>query len=209
MSKQFSKIRGKTDLFCVYHEENNEDFRDGQKGSTPMTTDRLSLMTCYSGWDDYQVSLTRTVARLTHEQLAWRPTREHRSVGELVQHIVEGRIGWIGHFLGEGSAEVKAWPPTPDVHEDAVELVKGLETSWQMIEDALTRWSTVDLTQTYPTTYKGKNYLLTRQWVIWHVLSHDTHHGGELTLMLGMQGIALPELGDEGGHLAERAPLAE
>jgi hypothetical protein len=27
--------------------------------------------------------------------------------------------------------------------------------------------------------------------------------------MLGLQGIAIPELGDEGGHLAERAPLAE
>jgi uncharacterized damage-inducible protein DinB len=59
------------------------------------------------------------------------------------------------------------------------------------------------------TLYKGKNYALTRQWIIWHVIAHDLHHGGELTLMLGMQGIALPELGDEGGHLSERAPLAE
>ena len=180
-----------------------------QKGSTTMTTERLSLMTCYSGWDTYQISLARTVARLTHEQLSWRPTQEHRSVGELVHHIIiEGRIAWIGDVLGEGSAEVKAWPTTPAVHEDAVELVKGLETSWQMIEDALTMWSTADLAQTYSITYNGKNHLITRQWVIWHVLSHDTHHGGELTLMLGMQGIALPELG-EGGHLAERAPLAE
>ncbi len=128
---------------------------------------------------------------------------------QLVQHIIiEGRIDWIGNVLGEGSAELKAWPTTPAVHEDAVELVKGLETSWQMIEDALTRWSTADLAQTYSVTYNGKNHIITRQWVIWHVLSHDTHHGGELTLMLGMQGIALPELG-EGGHLAERAPLAE
>ncbi len=59
------------------------------------------------------------------------------------------------------------------------------------------------------TLYKGKNYALTRQWITWHVIAHDLHHGGELTLMLGMQGIALPELGDEGGHLSERAPLAE
>lgn len=174
-----------------------------------MTAERLSLMTWYSGWDDYQISLERTVARLTQKQLAWRPLPETRSVGELVHHLIGGRIGWIGHFLDEGNAEVKAWPPTPTVHKHADELVRGLQTSWQLIEDALSRWSTADLAQTYPITYKEKNYLITRQWVVWHVLSHDIHHGGELTLMLGMQGIALPELGDEGGHLAERAPLAE
>lgn len=174
-----------------------------------MTTDGLSLMTYYSGWDNYQISLVRTVARLTQEQLAWQPTPEHRSVGELVQHIiVDGRIDWIGNVLGEGSAELKAWPTTPTAHEDAAELVKGLEASWQMIEDALTRWSTADLAQTYAVTYDEQTHLITRQWAIWHVLSHDTHHGGELALMLGMQGIALPELG-EGGHLAENAPLAE
>jgi hypothetical protein len=39
-------------------------------------------------------------------------------------------------------------------------------------------------------------------------LAHDLHHGGELALMLGMQGIAVPELGDLGGHLTV-SPLAE
>jgi uncharacterized damage-inducible protein DinB len=25
----------------------------------------------------------------------------------------------------------------------------------------------------------------TRQWMIWHVLEHEIHHGGELSLALG------------------------
>jgi len=25
----------------------------------------------------------------------------------------------------------------------------------------------------------------TRQWIIWHVLEHEIHHGGELSLALG------------------------
>ena len=79
-----------------------------------------------------------------------------------------------------------------------------------MIEDALNRWTSADLAQPYQLPpYKGKNYALTRQWIIWHIIAHDLHHGGELALTLGMQGISLPELGDEGGHLSERAPLAE
>jgi uncharacterized damage-inducible protein DinB len=56
---------------------------------------------------------------------------------------------------------------------------------------------------------QGKNYALMRQWIIWHVIAHDLHHGGELAFTLGKQGISLPELGEEGGHLSERAPLAE
>ena len=54
-----------------------------------------------------------------------------------------------------------------------------------MIEEALTRWDVADLAQTYQLPYQGKNYALTRQWIIWHVLEHEIHHGGELSLALG------------------------
>jgi len=30
----------------------------------------------------------------------------------------------------------------------------------------------------------------TRQWVIWHMLEHDLYHAGELSLTLGMYGLA-------------------
>ena len=28
-----------------------------------------------------------------------------------------------------------------------------------------------------------------RAWMVWHVLEHDLHHGGEISLTLGMHGI--------------------
>jgi hypothetical protein len=33
-----------------------------------------------------------------------------------------------------------------------------------------------------------------RKWVIWHLLEHDLHHGGELSFVLGMHGLAAPDL---------------
>lgn len=39
-------------------------------------------------------------------------------------------------------------------------------------------------------------------------MAHDLHHGGELALIRGTQGIAVPELGDLGGNLTV-APLTE
>ena len=77
-----------------------------------------------------------------------------------------------------------------------------------MIEQTLTHWTISDLTQTYQHTYWGKTYAISRQWTIWRILAHDLHHGGELGILLGMQGIGIPELGDLGGHLTE-PPLAE
>jgi len=34
----------------------------------------------------------------------------------------------------------------------------------------------------------------TRQWIIWHILEHDTYHGGGLFLTLGMDGRPTSEL---------------
>ncbi len=44
--------------------------------------------------------------------------------------------------------------------------------------------------------------------LMWRIMSHDLHHGGELAVTPGLQGIAIPELGDLGGHITE-PPLAE
>jgi uncharacterized damage-inducible protein DinB len=29
----------------------------------------------------------------------------------------------------------------------------------------------------------------TRGWVLWHILEHDLHHGGEISLTLGAHGL--------------------
>jgi len=29
----------------------------------------------------------------------------------------------------------------------------------------------------------------TREWIVWHVLEHEIHHGGELSLALGGYGL--------------------
>jgi uncharacterized damage-inducible protein DinB len=184
------------------------------KGEQLVNSNPETLIAVYKGWDDHQISLVRALAPLSREQLVWRPAPHLRSVGEIAGHIIAGRVHWLHRVLGAGSADfasqVAAWRPEETVEENPAALVRWLEATWQMIEDALQSWTVADLTQSYDLPpYQGKKYALTRQWILWRVLSHDLHHGGELSVMLGMQGIAIPELGDEGGHLAERAPLAE
>jgi uncharacterized damage-inducible protein DinB len=77
-----------------------------------------------------------------------------------------------------------------------------------MIEATLDQWTVADLATTYRHTWNGDTYAVSRQWTIWRILSHDIHHGGQLSLMLGMQGIEHFELGDLFGHIT-LPPLAD
>ena len=47
------------------------------------------------------------------------------------------------------------------------------------------------------------DYLVSRQWTVWRILSHDMHHGGQIAMMLAIQGIEAPELRTLGGHIVE------
>ena len=177
-----------------------------------MTTTAHSLLSVFDGWNTYQVSLVHAVKPLTPEQLAYRPATGLRSAGELASHIGLGRIDWFSRMGAPGSAglahQVEALASKEAIADDSAQLVYWLEASWRMVEGTLRQWTVDDLATTFIQPYWGKNYAVSRQWTIWRIMAHDLHHGGELAVMLGMQGIPIPDLGDLGGHL-NQPPLAE
>lgn len=167
-----------------------------------MTAHPLSLMTFYNGWATYQRRLVEMIAPLSSEQLAL-PAGSHQwTIGMVVQHMLGNRVWWFQLWMGQGSpalAPIMQWDPgdvvEPAPHK-AAELVAALEATWGMIDDALACWTPADLEHRFspPTVlseaeqrYWGE---LTRQWIIWRVLEHEIHHGGELSLALGGYGLA-------------------
>lgn len=177
----------------------------------------VSLRVVYGGWEGYQQSLVSAVAPLSLEHLRYRPTPSARSVGEIAAHIAFGRIDWFHRMGAPGAAELVEqaapwWQPwkeiDPAIADDPAEIVRWLEAGWGMIEANLTRWTVADLAVTYLQPYGGKTYSISRQWVIWRIMAHDIHHGGQLSVLLATLGIDLPELGHNGGHIVE-VPLAD
>ena len=182
-----------------------------------MTQEAPSLREIFSGWDGYQRSLTAAVAPLSPENLRYRPTAERRSVGEIAAHIAFGRLDWFQRMGAAGTAALVLqaapfWKPWGEINaaiaEDPTAIVHWLDATWAMIESNLTQWTTADLNWSYRQDYGGKTYAVSRQWVVWRVMAHDLHHGGQLSVLLAAQGIELPELGDNGGHILE-PPLAD
>lgn len=151
----------------------------------------------YQGWETYQQLLIKAIAPLTAEQLALRPAPHLRSIGMTVTHIIGARVRWLHGLLKEGGEELAAlgtWDRQGMPEHTANELVQGLETSWAVLRDALARWTRADMEYVFHETRRGEEYALSRQWVIWHLIEHDLHHGGELSITLGMHELAAPDL---------------
>ena len=157
-----------------------------------MAENDTSLATLYKGWDVYQEQLVKAITPLTAEQLALRAAPQLRSVGMIAAHIVGARVRWFHRLMGEGSVDIDLlgiWDHPEAPVRSAAELVEGLEDSWQLIQNSLAHWTLADLDHVFEGTYGGEEYSLTRQWIIWHVIEHDLHHGGEISLTLGAHGL--------------------
>lgn len=163
----------------------------------------MPLTVVYKGWDSFQRDLLKAVAPLSPEQLALPVAPTHWPIGMLVQHIVNDRIWWFHLWMSEGNPAVASFmhweeEQAGEAVHSATELVAGLEATWGMIEATLNRWTVADLTHVFqpPATLSAEERKIfrpsTRQWIIFHVLQHDIHHGGELAV--GMGGYHLPTI---------------
>ena len=167
-----------------------------------MTEQVPTLITFYQGWKTYQRMLVEMIAPLSPEHLALPMASHQRTIGMVAQHIIANRVWWFQVWMGEGSpdlAPIAHWDPSDEAYllvSDAATLVAGLESTWIMIEEALSRWTHVDLGQIFqpPSALREDERELfppfSRQWMIWHTFEHEIHHGGELSLALGEHGLA-------------------
>ena len=137
----------------------------------------------FESWQDYQDALKRAIAPLTEAQLQRRLLPGLRTPGEIAEHIVFGRALHLYRTLGERAAELTPlhrWDDADNPPHTAVEIVQGLELTWQFITDCLMSGS--------PTDDLAEEETLIVQ-TIWGLLDHDLPHAGELSLLLGAAGL--------------------
>ncbi|HET8840668.1 MAG TPA: DinB family protein [Ktedonobacteraceae bacterium] len=155
-----------------------------------MKEQALHLAPFYKGWDEYQQKLVKALAPLSQEQLDLRASGTLRSVSNLVRHIIGARARWLHYVLredDESTFDLMEWDRPDQPTRSASELISALETSWRVLQNALNRWTIADLEEIlHDIGEDGEDETFTRQWVIWHLIEHDLHHGGEFSFLLGM-----------------------
>ena len=137
----------------------------------------------FESWQDYQEALKHAIAPLTEEQLQRRLIPGLRTPGEIAEHIVFGRALHLHRTLGEGGTELMPllrWDDTDNPPHTTAEIVHGLELTWRIITACLMRGSPADAI-----SEDEASIIQT----IWGLLDHDLPHAGELSLLLGADGL--------------------
>jgi uncharacterized damage-inducible protein DinB len=163
-----------------------------------------ALRPFYEGWAKHQALVIDALLGLTPEQLAFRTAPHQWAIWQLAGHVAGSRAYWFHDVLGEGDPAVRAlfhvdrttvpglsledagWEDDADHPRSADELVDGLRRTWTMVDDCLRRWTAEDLAATVVRPSRTHH----RGWVVWHVMEHDIHHGGEISQILGSHGLS-------------------
>ncbi|MPZ21964.1 MAG: DUF664 domain-containing protein [Dehalococcoidia bacterium] len=170
-----------------------------------MTHDQIRMTAApfYDGWTNYQRLFTEAIANLTPEQLLLRATPGQWAIWQIVAHVATAREYWFRH-LGESTEDVAAlfphsadglgWEDDEDHPQMNDELVHALEITWSMIDDRLRRWTPAMLQAEFSRERDGRRHVFTRQSTIMRLIGHDTFHAGEVSMLLGAQGLPAIDL---------------
>jgi uncharacterized damage-inducible protein DinB len=149
----------------------------------------LSLSVSMEWWHRYQSLLQRAITPLTDEQLTYRLGTQ-RSAGEIIAHIVAVRAWYLHGVMGEGGPEMDvmmAWDTQGAPPRTSAELLTGIDQTWALLTGRLGRWTDADMQTHFFINWLGHEE--PRGWVVWHLIEHEIHHGGELSFTLGSYGL--------------------
>ncbi len=169
--------------------------------------EQAALETLYDAWANHQRRVIDMLARLTPDQLALRPSPDTWSVWQLAGHVAGARSYWWQDNLGEGDQSLRdrfrvesttvpglpledaAWEDDETHPRSAAELAGALQDTWALVEGCLRRWTSDDLAVSFSRQRSSGTQTFTRIWVVWHLMEHDIHHGGEMSIILGSHGV--------------------
>jgi uncharacterized damage-inducible protein DinB len=142
----------------------------------------MSLLQRFAPWGDIRTGLLDLVDRMEDADLAYVPVPKGWSLGRTLLHIADAEDYWL-HCVVAGSPErwlEKEVGEEPD-RATIVDLLAGIHEESVALLGTLTE---ADLTRTFAVQDERR----TLEWIIWHVIEHEVHHRGEISLAFGLLG---------------------
>ena len=138
----------------------------------------------YAHWKQIRTGLLATMDQFQEEELQYKPFEGAWSVGEILLHIANAEEGWFRYAV---TGEFDEWPSGHTLENyPTFESIKALlKEVHDWTEATIAGLSIDDYQKVIELPWDEKIHL---GWIIWHVLEHEIHHRGELSLILGLLG---------------------
>ena len=137
----------------------------------------------YAHWAQVRGDLVATIEKFSQAELAYTPFEGSWPVGQIMLHIADCEDNWI-HGVVRG--EFEPWIGYPlERYSTKADILGVLSRARERTLAFLADLDNEDLFEEY-TIPSGESFSL--YWILWHVLEHEIHHRGELSLVLGTLG---------------------
>ena len=143
----------------------------------------MQLNQLFSHWDQIHRDTLATLDKFSQAELSHVAYEGGMSVGQIALHMADTEEGW---FRLIATPERTAWPS-----EYTLEIYSTKETIRNLLSEVHTKTMNYlgtltleDLERVIPSSWGD----FSLRFIIWHVLEHEIHHRGELSLILGTLG---------------------
>ena len=144
----------------------------------------MNLAKVFSHWDQIRKDLISIVDLFNDDEMDYVPFPNFWSVQEILLHIANTEEGWFQYVVRR---DFDQWPEVYLVEDYRnKDVVKAkLSEVYKSTMEYLSILKIDDLENNIDLPGVEQ---LQFGWIIWHVLEHEIHHRGELSLILGLLG---------------------
>jgi len=143
----------------------------------------MNLRELFSHWDQIHKDTLKILDLFSEEELRFVPYENGWSVGRIALHIADAEEGWFRHIA---TRKIESWPShfTLENYANISAIQAALAETHTKTMAYLETLTVSDLN----TTIESKWGDFSLRFIIWHVIEHEIHHRGELSLVLGLLG---------------------
>jgi uncharacterized damage-inducible protein DinB len=143
----------------------------------------VQLSKLFSHWNQVHADTLAVLDKFTEEELSYAAYSGGMTVGRITLHIADAKDGWFHRIF---TGERPDWPAdyTLENYPSKAAIAALLTEVHSKIFERLAGLSEADL----DTQVDSPWGTFSLRFILWHILEHEIHHRGELSLILGLLG---------------------
>jgi uncharacterized damage-inducible protein DinB len=138
----------------------------------------------FSHWNQIRTDLIGTINSFADDELGLIPFDNSWPIGQMMLHIADAEDGWLRFVV---TKEITTWPVgyTLSNFPNKASIIQILGEVHSRTQQFIAGLSLSDLSQSIHAPWGAEFSLI---WILWHMIEHEIHHRGELSLLLGYFG---------------------